>query len=102
MSKKLSKQEQETIIVYNRADDTANIFTYDKALQRHLENNLGVKPEGDNGFHGRDYILPKSYIPRPRKPKKLTDEARAKLAERARFMAFKLHAERKSLVNANT
>lgn len=35
-------EERETIILYNDADDIANIYTHDKALQRFIEKELGV------------------------------------------------------------
>ena len=86
MSKKLSKYEQETIINYNRAEDMANIFTYDMLLQRHIEKKLGINPISDNGFGGRDYKVPKDFIRRPSPPRRLSAETRAKLALRAKYM----------------
>ena len=44
MSKGLSNYEQETIINFNKAEDIAHIFTYEKTWQQHLEGRLGLKP----------------------------------------------------------
>ena len=44
MSKKLTAYEQDTIISFNKAEDIAHIFTYEKTWQKHLEGKLGLKP----------------------------------------------------------
>ena len=82
MSRALSAYEQETIISFNKAEDVAYIFTYEKTWQQHLEKRLGLKPTMDNGFGGRGYELPKSRIKPPRISRKLSDSAKKKLAER--------------------
>ena len=82
MSRTLSAYEQETIINFNKAEDTAYIFTYEKTWQKHLEWKLGLKPVMDNGFGGREYQLPKTMIKPPRAPRQLSDSAKKKLAER--------------------
>ena len=82
MSERLSAYEQETIILFNKAEDTATILTYEKTWQKHLEGRLGLKPVMDNGFGRKEYELPKSRIRPPRAPKRLSDSARRKLAER--------------------
>jgi len=43
MAKKLTNYEQETIINFNKAEDMAHIFTYEKTWQKHLERHLGLK-----------------------------------------------------------
>jgi len=90
MSRTLSAYEQETIINFNKAEDMAYIFTYEKTWQKHLERNLGLESVMDNGFGGKEYELPKSRIRPPRAPKRLSDSARKELAER-------LHANRANL-----
>jgi hypothetical protein len=90
MSRRLSAYEQKTIISFNKAEDRAYIFNYEKKWQKHLENRLGLKPVMDNGFGGKEYELPKLRIKPPRAPRKLSDSARKRLAER-------LHARRDSL-----
>jgi len=82
MTRALSKYEQETIINFNKDEDIAYIFTYEKTWQKHLEGKLGLKPVMDNGFGGKDYELPKSRIKPPRAPRKLSDSAKEKLVER--------------------
>ena len=82
MSRKLTNYEQETIINFNKAEDTAYIFTYEKTWQQHLEKRLGLKPLYDNGFGGKEYELPKSRIKPPRIPRRLSDSTKKKLTER--------------------
>lgn len=82
MSRTLSGYERETIIHFNEAEETAHIFTYNKAWQKHLEVKLGLKPVMDNGFGGKEYELPKNRIKPPRAPKKLSNSAKKKLADR--------------------
>ena len=87
MAKRLPDDEQETIINFNKAEDIASIFTYEKTWQKHLEGRLGLKPVMLNEYGGREYELPKKMIKPPRAPRRLSDEAKRKLAER-------LHANR--------
>ena len=82
MVRKLTNYEQETIINFNKAEDIACIFTYEKTWQKHLEGRLGLKPVMDNGFGGKEYVLPKTRIKPPRAPRRLSDSAKKKLAER--------------------
>ena len=82
MSRKLSNYEQETIINFNKGEDVAYIFTYEKTWQQHLEKRLGLKPTMDNGFGGKEYEIDKKRIRPPRTPVKLSAEARVKLAGR--------------------
>ena len=84
MRRGLSNYEQETIINFNKAEDTAHIFTYEKTWQQHLEKRLGLKPTMDNGFGGKEYVIDKKRIRPPRAPVRLSTEARAKLADRLR------------------
>jgi hypothetical protein len=84
MRRRLSSYEQETIINFNKAENTAFIFTYDKSWQQHLEKKLGLKPTMDNGFGGKEYEIDKRRIRPPRAPVKLSAEIRAKLANRLR------------------
>ena len=82
MSSRLSAYEQETIILFNKAEDTGTIFTYEKTWQKHLETKLGLKPVMDNGFGGKEYELPKSRIKPPKAPRQLSESAKKKLTER--------------------
>jgi hypothetical protein len=82
MPRRLTSYEQETIINFNKDENIAYIFTYEKTWQQHMEKKLGIKPTEDNGFGGRSYELPKKMIRPPRVPRKLSDSAKKKLAER--------------------
>lgn len=84
MAKRLTNYEQETIINFNKEEKIAYIFTYEKTWQKRLEGKLGLKPLYDNGFGGREYELSKKLIKPPRAPRKLSDTAKKKLAERLR------------------
>jgi len=89
MSRALSAYEQETIISFNKEENTAHIFTYDKKWQKHLERKLGLKPVMDNGFGGKDYEIEKKKIRPPRVSIRLSPEARAKLIRRMKDMSQK-------------
>ena len=82
MARKLTNYEQETIINFNKGEDVAYIFTYEKTWQKHLEKKLGIKPLYDNGFGGREYEIDKKRIRPPRAPRRLSDSAKKKLTER--------------------
>jgi len=89
VAERLSNYEKETIITFNKADDIAHIFTYEKTWQKHLEKRLGLKPVMDNGFGGKDYEIEKKRIRPPRAPVRLSAEARAKLIKRMKAMPQK-------------
>lgn len=78
----IEKAERETIISFNEADDIADVFTYNKRWQKHLEGKLGLKPVMDNGFGGKSYEAPKVRIRPPKAPRKLSSEAKEKLTTR--------------------
>jgi hypothetical protein len=82
MPGRLTNHDQETIISFNKAQEIADIFTYEKTWQKHLEGKLGLKPVMDNGFGGKEYELPKKMIKPLRVPRKLSDSVKKKLAER--------------------
>ena len=82
MPGRLTNYEQETIINFNKAEDVAYIFTYEKTWQKHLEGKLGLKPLRDNGHGGREYEIDKKRIKPPRAPRKLSDSTKKKLADR--------------------
>jgi hypothetical protein len=90
MAERLSNYEKETIITFNKAEDVAHIFTYEKTWQKHLERKLGLKPVMDNGFGGKDYEIAKKRIRPPRAPVRLSAETRAKLTKRMKDMSQRL------------
>jgi hypothetical protein len=92
------RNEQETIINFNKAEDVAHIFTYEKTWQQHLEKRLGLKPTMDNGFGGKAYEIPKKRIRPPRAPVRLSAEARAKLSKRMKDMSQKRSLPSKTTV----
>ena len=98
MSRRLTNYEKETIINFNKAEDIAHIFTYEKTWQQHLEKKLGLKPLYDNSFGGREYEIDKKRIRLPRAPRKLSTEARAKLVERAKGMHQKRNLSAKTII----
>lgn len=78
--------EKETIITYNEADDTAQVFTYHKALINKIEKlrakdqRIVLLREGD-GY--KEYSLPKKAV-RVQLSRPLSEEERAKYADRMR------------------
>ncbi len=82
---KLSRYEQETIVNYNAAEQTATVYTRDKAVMRKLDTLVANFPD-TYSLIGQDevsktYSFPKSYIGY-RKPRAVSIEQR----ERARQM----------------
>lgn len=63
----LSKYEQETIIIYNEDEDTANIYTYDKKLRKKLESLVLKYPDKITlqrvyPYGAATFIVPKSCV----------------------------------------
>jgi len=84
VNKRLSREEQETIITFDRTPHKAVIFTYEPTWQKHLEQRLGLKPIADNGFGAREYLLDKNFIRLPPKKQGLSTEQREDRAARLR------------------
>lgn len=82
----LTKQERETIIVFNEEESTAEVDTCNKALIKQLDSlsekmpNVVVIGEDE---HGKRYRLPKKWV-KIRNPRQYSEEERAKMAERAK------------------
>ncbi len=85
----LSKQEKETIIRFNEEEDKATVLTPNKALIRKLDGLCSqspmfvVKRQDD---YGKEYQVPKDCIS-IRKPSKISDETRVKMASRAKRLS---------------
>lgn len=80
---KLSKTEQETIILFNEAEAAASVYTHNAALCRQLAGLCAAYPEqvrqaGDNGHGGLSFELPKKWV-RITPPRVLTPAQRAVL-----------------------
>ena len=82
---KLSRYEQETVVNYNAGEQTATLYTRDKAVMRRLDKLVANFPDTYK-LTGQDevsktYSFPKSYVSY-RKPRAVSTEQR----ERARQM----------------
>lgn len=89
---KLSNQERETVIVFNEADSTAEVFTYNSRMQRTLAKLAADRP-GDaqhiktNPEGGATYRIPKGWvkIKPPRSQSEAQKAASMKAIEKARL-----------------
>lgn len=63
----LSNYERETVILFNEAEKTADIYTHNPALKKQLAK-LGatypelVKQETENRYGGQMFVIPKKWI----------------------------------------
>lgn len=71
----LTKQEKETIVVFNEDEPIAHIFTYSEIWQKHIEGKLGLKAVEKNSFGGREYLVPKKRISLPKAPRTMSKSA---------------------------
>ena len=84
MSYTLSLYERETIINFNEAESTAGIYTLNVALRNKLLKLSQSEPDLKVIRRGEDMLeveVPKKWI-KVSPPKKLSEEARRKMAER--------------------
>ncbi len=85
---KLSRYEQETIVNYNAGEQTATIYTRDKAVMRKLDTLVADFPNTYKMIKqdevSKTYSFPKSHVSY-RKPRAVSTEQR----ERARQMMIK-------------
>lgn len=84
----LSKQEQETIINFNQAEHTAYFYTCSKPWMAHMEKVLGLRPTRIHGSYAREYECPKSWIRKPRKPRRLSTAQKRNLKQRLPNKSF--------------
>ncbi len=85
---KLSRYEQETVVNYNAGEQTATLYTRDKAVMRKLDTLVAdfsdiYKLTGQDEV-SKTYSFPKSFVSY-RKPRAISTEQR----ERARQMMIK-------------
>ncbi len=64
---KLSKYEEETVVLYNEAEATANVYTHDPKLKEKLKRLSGKYPDQiifqeENGVGGATYIVPRKCV----------------------------------------
>ena len=90
---KLSRYGQESILNYNAGEQTATLYTRDKAVMRKLDTLVADFPETYK-LTGQDeisktYSFPKSYV-NYRKPRIVSTEQR----ERTRQMMIELNKEK--------
>ncbi len=82
MAIKLTRYEQETIINFNAADKTAELYTRDPAIIRQLDSLVTEYPDtfrrvGETDID-KTYEMPKSAVTY-RKPRRISDERRAEM-----------------------
>ena len=82
---KLSRYEQETIVNYNAGEQTATLYTRDKAVMRKLDTLAADFPDTYK-LTGQDevsktYFFPKAYVSY-RRPRKISDEQRLQAKKR--------------------
>ena len=82
----LSNYERETIINFNEAEPTANVYTCNRRLQNKLNKLIGVNPdisELRKDDEAVTYRVPKNWIKvSPPRQVNYTDEQKAAMAER--------------------
>lgn len=83
---KLSLLEQETIILFNREEKEADVYTHEPSLKKKLDKLCKTSPDvfvkrEDNGAGGVTYTLPKNLISirSPREKKTLSEEQKKAL-----------------------
>ena len=81
---KLTRYEQETVILYNNEEKCAVCCTYDKALIRRLDKLVAagesILVEKDCGEY-KEYKFPKKYV-KVRPPIHISDEKRDEMSKR--------------------
>ena len=87
----LSKIEQETIILFNEAEATASVYTYNGALKRKLAGLCSTRPKEaqqtkDDGCGGLTFEVPKRWVKVNAGPV-YTEEQRQAMKERAKAIS---------------
>ena len=82
----MTRIEQETIINFNEAENTATVYTHNSALIRKLEGLADQRPDDvcrGRAFQdgGREYIIPKRWV-KVNASRILTEEQRADITAR--------------------
>lgn len=85
----LSKYEQETIITFNEAEQTASVYTHNRAMRTKLDKLAEERPEDckvervTQSRQSIEFLIPKSWVHiyPPRKSAPLTEERKEQLRE---------------------
>lgn len=81
----LTKYEMETVVNYNAGEQTATVYTRDKAVMRKLDRLVSEYPESYKLIRQTDidktYSMPKSYVTY-RKPRAVSEEQREQARQR--------------------
>ncbi|SDB51467.1 hypothetical protein SAMN02910263_02579 [Butyrivibrio sp. INlla16] len=89
MSTPLTRHEQETIINFNAGEQTATIYTADKAVMRKIDALVADFPSIyrilSETTYAKTYEVPKKYISY-RKPRRLTEEQREQARNRIKIL----------------
>ena len=79
---RLTNEEKETIILFNEADKTATVETFQGKIIRRMEKE-GVIPVRETPEGAKKYIVPKTWIKvTPPKKMNLSDEQKQAIADR--------------------
>lgn len=82
---KLSRYEQETIVNYNAGEQTATLYTRDKAVMRKLDTLIADFPDiyslTEQDEVSKTYSFPKAYVSY-RKPRAISAEQREQARKR--------------------
>lgn len=88
----LSLYEQESVISFNEAEKTANVYTHKKSLLRKLEKLAQDRPEEcklvkfSHSGRAADYIIPKAWVKIT--PPRIASEAQKAACRKAAEKAF--------------
>lgn len=81
----LTKYEMETVVNYNAAEQTATVYTRDKAVMRRLDRLVSDYPDTYKLINqtniDKTYSMPKTYV-NYRKPRVLSDKQREQARQR--------------------
>lgn len=89
----ISREEQETIVNYNAAEQIATVYTRDKTVMRRLDALVIDFPDyyrliGETDID-KTYEMPKSFVSY-RKPRRLSEEQREAARERVKALKSKV------------
>lgn len=90
---KYTKEDQETIIRFDEADQTAHIYTFNRRLQRRLKLLQERFPDDMRQYRQDEnsvsYVFPKAWV-KIIPPRQISPEEKERMAERMRSTLLKL------------